>query len=166
MEFVLEYWPVILVAVAVLLIAGFLLLRPRQRVRLSQETTPIRPHMAQARDEPAIGRGIAAEAAAAVSDVSGQIIDAPVHANLPGASGPPDDLQRLKGVGPKFAALLNDIGIRRFDQLAGLSGGDIDRLDSQLGPFKGRLERDQIPLQAQYLARGDEDGFEQRFGKL
>lgn len=166
MEFLLEYWPLILVAIAVLLIAAFLVLRPRQRVRLSQETTPVRPHMARASDEPAIGRGIAAEAAAAVSDVSGEIIDAPVHANLPGAAGPPDDLQRLKGVGPKFAALLNDIGIRRFDQLAGLSGGDIDRLDSQLGPFKGRLERDQIPLQAQYLARGDEDGFEQRFGKL
>ena len=166
MEFVREYWPLILVAIAILLIAGFVLLRPRQRVRLSHETTPIRPHMAQARAEPEVGRGIAAEAAAAVSDVSGQIIDAPVHANLPGASGPPDDLQRLKGVGPKFAALLNDIGIRRFDQLAGLSEGDIDRLDSQLGPFKGRLERDQIPLQAQYLARGDEDGFEQRFGKL
>lgn len=166
MEFVREYWPLILLAIAVLLVAALVLLRPRQRIRLSQGTAPVRPHMAQATNEPAIGRGIAAEAAAAVSDVSGQIIDAPVHAHLPGVSGPPDDLQRLKGVGPKFAALLNEIGIRRFDQLAGLSEGDIDRLDSQLGPFKGRLERDQIPLQAQYLARGDEDGFEQRFGKL
>lgn len=167
MEFVREYWPFILVAVAVLLVVAFLLLRPRQRVQLSRDSAPVRPHMAHSKQQQQpIGRGIAAEAAAAVSDVSGQIIDAPVHANLPGASGPPDDLQRLKGVGPKFAALLNDIGIRRFDQLAGLSGADIDRLDSQLGPFKGRLERDQIPLQAEYLARGDEDGFEQRFGKL
>ena len=165
MEFVREYWPFILIAIAVLLLAAFVLLRPRQRVQLSQETAPVRPHMVQ-KQQPAVGRGIAAEAAAAVSDVSGQIIDAPVHANLPGASGPPDDLQRLKGVGPKFAALLNDVGIRRFDQLASLSDGDIDRLDMQLGPFKGRLDRDQIPLQAEYLARGDEDGFEQRFGKL
>lgn len=168
MEFVREYWPLILIAVAVLLVVAFLLLRPRQRVQLSQDSAPVRPHMAHSKkqQQPAIGRGLAAEAAAAVSDVSGQIIDAPVHANLPGAAGPPDDLQRLKGVGPKFAALLNELGIRRFDQLAGLSGADIDRLDSQLGPFKGRLERDQIPLQAEYLARGDEDGFEQRFGKL
>lgn len=167
MEFVREYWPFILIAIAVLLVAAYLLLRPRQRVQLSHDTAPVRPHMAQTKQQPpAEGRGIAAEAAAAVSDVSGQIIDAPVHANLPGASGPPDNLQRLKGVGPKFAALLNDVGIRRFDQLASLSEGDIDRLDAQLGPFKGRLERDQIPLQAEYLARGDEDGFEQRFGKL
>lgn len=166
MEFVREFWPFILIAVAILLVAAFLLLRPRQRVQLSQETAPVRPHMAQPKQQQDAGRGIAAEAAAAASDVTGQIIDAPVHANLPGASGPPDDLQRLKGVGPKFAAMLNDFGIRRFDQLAGLSEGDIERLDRQLGPFRGRLERDQIPLQAEYLARGDEDGFEYRFGKL
>lgn len=166
MELVREYWPFILVAIAILLVVAVLLLRPRQRVQLSQDTAPVRPHMAQHQTQPTEGHGIASVAAAAVSDVSGQIIDAPVHAHLPGASGPPDDLQRLKGVGPKFAALLNDVGIRRFDQLACLSGGDIDRLDSQLGPFRGRLERDQIPLQAEYLARGDEDGFEQRFGKL
>lgn len=164
MELVREYWPLILIAIAIALVAAFLLLRPRQRVQLSQDSAPVRPHM-QARAEHE-GRGIAAEAAAAMSDVSGQIIDAPVHANLPGASGPPDDLQRLKGVGPKFAATLNQYGIIRFEQLALLSEGDIDQLDKHLGPFRGRLERDQIPLQADYLARGDEDGFEQRFGKL
>jgi predicted flap endonuclease-1-like 5' DNA nuclease len=166
MEFVREYWPLILVAIVIVLAAALILLRPRQRVHLSQDSAPIRPHMAEAKKPPGEGRGIADEAAAAVGDVSGQILGAPVHSNLPGASGPPDDLQRLKGVGPKFAALLNDFGITRFEQLARLSGGDIDRLDRQLGPFRGRLERDHIVLQADYLARGDEDGFEQRFGKL
>ena len=72
----------------------------------------------------------------------------------------------LKGVGPKLAATLNSLGIVRFAQLARLSEGDLERLDQHLGPFKGRLERDQVPLQADYLARGDLDGFEQRFGKL
>jgi predicted flap endonuclease-1-like 5' DNA nuclease len=62
--------------------------------------------------------------------------------------------------------MLNQFGIIRFDQLAVLSEGDIEQLDKHLGPFRGRLERDQIPLQADYLARGDADGFEQRFGKL
>ena len=166
MEFVREYWPLIFVAVAIVLLAAFLLFRPRQRVQLSQETAPVRPHMTQARNVTGEGHGIASEAAAAVGDVSGQIISAPVHENLPGASGPPDDLQRLKGVGPKFAAILNGFGITRFDQIARLSEGDIERLDKLLGPFRGRLQRDQIPLQADYLARGDEDGFEQRFGKL
>lgn len=166
MDFAREYWPLILIAVAILLIAAFLLLRPRQRVQLSQDSSPLRPHMAQARKPAGEGRGIASEAAAAASDVTGQILNAPVHQNLPGASGPPDDLTMLKGVGPKLAATLNGLGIVRFAQLARLSEGDLDRLDQHLGPFKGRLERDQVPLQADYLARGDRDGFEHRFGKL
>ncbi len=164
MEVLNAYWPAILIAVAIILLLLFLLLRPRQAVKLTQDSAPVRPHMQEApRRE---GRGLADEAAAAVSDVSGEIIDAPVHANLSSASGPPDDLTRLKGVGPKFAGLLNQAGITRFDHLARLSEGDIDRLDQSLGAFKGRLQRDQVPLQADYLARGDEDGFEQRFGKL
>lgn len=158
-----DYWPWILVAVVILAILLFLLLRPKQRVELSNQNAPVRPHMQTTAHE---GRGLAAEAAAAASDVTGQFLDAPVHSNLPGASGPPDDLQRLKGVGPKFASQLNELGIIRFDQLAGLSEADIEWLDGRLGPFAGRLRRDQIPLQADYLARGDQDGFEQRFGKL
>jgi len=165
MEFVRDYWPFILVAVAILLIA-VLLLRPRQRVELTKDQGPVRPHMAGVHKPAGEGKGLTDEAAAAVGDVSGQIIDAPVHEHLPGASGPPDDLTLLKGVGPKFAATLNQMGIRRFEQLARLSDGDIERLDKALGPFGGRLQRDQIPLQADYLARGDEDGFEQRFGKI
>jgi predicted flap endonuclease-1-like 5' DNA nuclease len=162
MEFAREYWLLILVAIAIVAIIAFLLFRPRQRVELSQSASPVRPHM-QVRHE---GRGLAAEAAAALGDVSGQIVGAPIHANLPGASGPPDDLTKLKGVGPKFAAQLNQLGITRFEQLARLDGGDLDRVDQSIGPFRGRLQRDQVPLQADYLARGDQDGFEQRFGKL
>ncbi|QIL01735.1 hypothetical protein G7078_02320 [Sphingomonas sinipercae] len=164
MLWVNDNWPIVLLAAAVVAILLFFLLRPRQRVELSNDSAPLRPHMqASSRSE---GRGVAAELAAAASDVSGEIIDANVHANLPGASGPPDDLQRLKGVGPKFAAMLNDRGIIRFEQLARLSGADLDRIDQDLGPFRGRLKRDQVPAQADYLARGDQDGFEQRFGKL
>jgi len=164
MDFLNAYWPAILVAVAVIVLLLFLVLRPRQSVKLTQDGAPIRPHMQQApRRE---GQGLADEAAAAVSDVSGEIIDARVHESLSGASGAPDDLTRLKGVGPKFAGLLNQAGITRFDHPARRSEGDIDRLDQSLGAFKGRLQRDQVPLQADYLARGDEDGFEQRFGKL
>jgi predicted flap endonuclease-1-like 5' DNA nuclease len=164
MEFVRENWLLIVIAIVVVAILTFLLLRPRQRVQLTHEGAPVRPHM-QAREKHA-GRGLADEAAAAVSDLGGEIIGARVHENLPGASGPPDDLTKLKGVGPKLARLLNDFGITRFDQIARLSEGDIDRIDQHLGAFRGRLQRDQVPLQADYLARGDQDGFEQKFGKL
>ena len=163
MEFVQENWLLVLLGILLVLILAYFLLRPRQRVQLSKDSAPIRPHMAPKRGE---SRGIAGEAAAAASDVAGEIISAPVHANLPGASGPPDDLQRLKGVGPKLAAMLNGMGIIRYEQLASLSDADLEQIDRQLGAFRGRLKRDQVPEQADYLARGDEDGFQQRFGSL
>jgi predicted flap endonuclease-1-like 5' DNA nuclease len=115
---------------------------------------------------PPEGRGIAGEAAAAASDVTGEILHAPVRRTLDGEEVPHDDLCRLKGVGPKFADALHRLGFNRFDQIAALSPTEVDRLDAQLGAFSGRLRRDRVVEQADYLARDDLDGFEQRFGKL
>ena len=161
--FLQEYLLVFLVAIAIGAIIGFLVFRPRQKVRLT-DSAPVRPHMAMSKRTE--GNGIGDEVAAATSDVAGEIISARVHENLPGASGPPDNLERLKGVGPKFAQLLASQGIIRFDQIARLSPGEVERLDQNLGAFRGRITRDRIVEQADYLARGDQDGFEQRFGKL
>ena len=154
-----------LIAVAIIVIAiiAFLLLRPRQRVQLS-DSTPLRPHMTNPKPE-AEGRGLAGEAAAATSDVAGELLRAPVHRALAGES-PRDEFARMKGVGPKFADALHAAGYHRFEQLARLTPAEIERLDGQLGPFRGRLQRDRIVEQADYLARGDSDGFEARFGKL
>jgi predicted flap endonuclease-1-like 5' DNA nuclease len=163
MEILHGYWPAILVAVALLVILALLVLRPRQRVTLT-DSAPVRPHMA--RSAPAEGRGLAGEAAAATSDVTGKIISAPVHQALDRGSEPGDDLCLIKGVGPKFAQALHGLGFDRFEQLAGLSATEVERLDGQLGAFSGRIGRDRIVEQAEYLARNDIDGFEQKFGKL
>jgi predicted flap endonuclease-1-like 5' DNA nuclease len=159
-----DYWPLILVAVVILAILAFLLLRPKQRVRLSDSTTPLRPHM-QAPRTATEGRGLAGEAAAAASDVTGELLRAPVHRTL---AGEPvrDDFKRMKGVGPKLAEALHAQGFASFEQLARLTPSEVERLDGQLGPFRGRLHRDRIVEQADYLARGDLEGFEARFGKL
>jgi predicted flap endonuclease-1-like 5' DNA nuclease len=162
MEVVHGYWPAIVIAIAFLIILAFLIFRPRQRVTLS-DSAPVRPHMQQA--APREARGIAGEAAAATSDLTGDIISAPVHRALEG-DVPSDDLCRLKGVGPKFADALHAAGFTSFRQLGSLSAVEIERLDEQLGAFRGRLTRDRVVEQAQYLARDDIDGFEQRFGKL
>jgi predicted flap endonuclease-1-like 5' DNA nuclease len=162
MDLIQEYWWVIVIVVA--LVLGFILLRPRQRVQLT-DSAPVRPHMAQQKRPPE-GRGIAGEAAAAASDVTGEILHAPVHRTLDGGKDPADDLCRLKGVGPKFADALQAIGFTRYEQIAGLTPTEIERIDGELGAFSGRLTRDRIVEQADYLARGDTDGFEQRFGKL
>lgn len=163
MDLLQDYWwaiPVALIAILIL----FLLLRPRQRVSLT-DNAPLRPHMA-ATPKAGQGRGLASEAAAAASDVSGEIIGVDVRRNLGASGGSGDDLVQLKGIGPKMAQTLNALGFTRFDQLARLTPTELDRLDSQLGAFRGRLARDRVVEQADYLARGDIDGFEQRFGKL
>ncbi|MBW0144175.1 hypothetical protein [Sphingomicrobium clamense] len=152
------------VGVVILLLVLWLLLKPKQRVSLSDET-PVRPHMVEG-GVSTEGRSIIDEAAAATTDVAGQILGAEVHENLPGAVGEPDDLRQLKGVGPKLAKTLNQMGIMRFDQIAKLAPSQVAAIDEQLGAFKGRFQRDRIVEQADYLARGDTDGYEARFGKL
>ena len=170
------YWPVILLGVVIGAIVGLLVFRPRQRVRLSDQS-PRRPHMTgePAKKDPVEamrpvatilrdqGRGLSDEAAAAVGDVSGAILGTNVHGALDDAA---DDLQRLKGVGPKFVTLLHSQGIFRFDQIARLTPNEVERIDAVMGAFRGRFTRDRIVEQADYLARGDQDGYEQMFGKL
>ena len=133
-----------------------------ERVAIPPAASPVPPHR---RDTPE-GNSLFDEGAAATTDVAGHVLGVKVHGELPGASGPPDNLQTLKGVGPKLAQRLNELGITRFEQLARLSANEVDILDSQLGPFKGRVARDRLVEQAAYLARGDTDGFQPRFGNL
>jgi predicted flap endonuclease-1-like 5' DNA nuclease len=112
------------------------------------------------------GNALHDEFSAATRDVAGEILGVDAHPNIPGPSGPPDNLQRLKGVGPKMAAQLNEFGITRFDQLAGLTENEVALLDKRMGAFEGRIARDRLVEQACYLERGDTDGFEAKFGKL
>jgi len=163
MEFFQIYWPVFLVALVVGIIVGLRVLRPKQNVRLT-DSVPLRPHM---NVEPAHeGRSVTDEAAAAASDIAGPILGAAVHAELPGAGGPADELMKLKGVGPKLAEMLNQRGIMTFAQIAKLSPGQVEALDESLGAFRGRLARDRVIEQADYLARGDIEGYQAKFGSL
>jgi len=163
------YWPVILVGLLIGILVGYFIFRPRQRVSLSDDR-PVRPHMAVAAAEPPPPpprrQGIADEAARATGDVAGEILGANVSEQLPTSEGEPDNLQQLKGVGPKLAAMLSAMGLTRFEQIASLSPGQVEAIDAELGAFRGRLKRDRIVEQAHYLARGDLDGYRQNFGAL
>lgn len=77
-----------------------------------------------------------------------------------------DDLSRIKGLGPKLLAMLGDMGISRFDQIAAWSDDDVQRIDAGLGRFSGRITRDDWRNQAKYLAEGDRAAYEEKFGKL
>jgi len=150
----------LLVVVAIGFVVGFWIVR---RSKAPPPPAAQRPHAERRQGE---GRGLASEDAAAVADVAGQFLGLNVHVELPGASGPADNLQTLKGVGPRLAAKLNENGIIRFDQLAALTPEQVWTLDQNLDQFKGRIERDRLVEQAAYLARGDKSGFEAKFGNL
>lgn len=75
-----------------------------------------------------------------------------------------DDLTRIKGLGPKIAALLGEFGVTTFAQIAAWTPEEVERIDAKLGRFSGRITRDQWVEQARLLAAGDEPGFAARFG--
>lgn len=85
-------------------------------------------------------------------------------APAPQGLGSGDDITRIKGLGPKLAAVLGELGVTTFAQIAAWSDADVERIDAQLGRFKGRITRDQWIAQAQLLAAGDESGFVAKFG--
>lgn len=91
---------------------------------------------------------------------------APLAAVTEAAAPVDTELFQLKGVGDKFAARLRDLGINRISQIAAWTGADTAVIDSQLGPFKGRIEKDQLVEQARLLNEGRVTEYEARFGRL
>ena len=70
-------------------------------------------------------------------------------------NGGPDDLRQIKGIGPKIAGLLNELGIQRFEQIAAWNATDIEWVNERLR-FKGRIEREEwIPQAKELLATRD-----------
>ena len=73
-------------------------------------------------------------------------------------SSKPDDLKRIKGVGPKLEKLLHRNGVTTFEQLANLNPKEVEELDSKLESFQGRIERDNWLEQAKELAEEKQNG--------
>ncbi|MDG6077605.1 hypothetical protein E3U23_00135 [Erythrobacter litoralis] len=86
------------------------------------------------------------------------------------SSGVPSDdaneLTRLKGVGPKLALRLNELGITSIAQIAEWDDVDIDRIDPELGRFQGRIRRDAWVEQARLLTSGETGAYQDKFGRL
>jgi len=85
---------------------------------------------------------------------------------LPQPAGDADDLLRIKGIGPKLSARLAELGVFHFAQIAQWTPEQLALVDSQLGAFQGRPERDQWQSQAALFAAGDIKGYERVHGKL
>lgn len=64
---------------------------------------------------------------------------------------PRDNLKLIKGVGPAIEKTLNELGIKRFDQIAQMSEYDIDRVAHRLKGFRSRIYREDWIGQARDL---------------
>jgi len=102
---------------------------------------------------------------------SGAEVSKPATAlSTPRADRSPDDLKRIKGIGPKIESTLNGEGIYYFDQIAEFGGRDIAWADRTLA-IKGRVVRDRWVPQAKGLAAlgpndADTGGLRSRFAAL
>lgn len=76
--------------------------------------------------------------------------------------GNPDDLTKIKGIGPKLEETLNKIGIWHFDQIASWNEDEVAWMDTHFVQFKGRCSRDEWVSQAKVLAAGGETEYSQR----
>ena len=103
----------------------------------------------------------AAEAAAPTEAPS-----APAPAATPAVDHAAAPVTQLKGLGPKVAARLAELGVTTVGQMAALSEAEAQNIDAQLGAFTGRMGRDRWIEQSRLLAAGDKPGFEAVFGKL
>jgi predicted flap endonuclease-1-like 5' DNA nuclease len=162
------YLVIILAVVAVIVVVG-LVLASRARALPPRDTDmvapPAEPDVSVIAAEGLIDPVISVPPEA-VGGIRTPPMDVTREAEAPAPVGPPDRLTTLKGLGPKAAARLNELGITRYDQLAALSGDRLAAIDAQMGTFQGRITRDRWVEQAGHLAAGDNAGFEAKFGKL
>ena len=122
------------------------------------ETTPIAPPLAGLDERIAATPALNAAAAAEAADVAPPADATPVAPGLP--------LTTLKGLGPKAATRLAELGVPDVPALALLTATQAAAIDAELGPFQGRMTRDRWIEQAQLLARGETAEYEALFGKL
>jgi small subunit ribosomal protein S1 len=89
-----------------------------------------------------------AKAAPAAAKGDAKALDA--RGRLGAPQGQPDDLKKIKGVGPAFEKKLHDAGIFHFWQIAALTAEQVASLEEELA-FQGRMERDDWKGQAEAL---------------
>ncbi len=91
---------------------------------------------------------------------------APAPAPTPAVDHAAAPVTQLKGLGPKVATRLAELGVTTVGDMAALSETEAQNIDAQLGAFTGRMGRDRWIEQSRLLAAGDKPGFEAVFGKL
>ncbi|WP_148043608.1 hypothetical protein [Paracoccus methylarcula] len=82
--------------------------------------------------------------------------------SAPGTQGEPDDLKRIKGIGPKLEKKLRKQGVTRFAQIAEWGEDEMDHFAGVIGRMGSRIRGDDWVGQARILAQGGETEFSKR----
>lgn len=181
-QLIAENWILLVIALIIGLVVAWYLFRSTRRTRVSGTSrdvlddgaAPAERNRALIDTPPAADRKpvphepvIAPDAPGATGAAIAMAVDTglanPVEAPAASAVGS-DDITRIKGVGPKLAALLAELGVTGFAQIAAWDDAEIDRIDAQLGRFEGRIRRDDWVGQAALLASGKTEDFARKYG--
>ena len=94
----------------------------------------------------------AAPPAVEAPDASGDAGDGKPVLLAVARDGGPDDLKKIKGIGPKIEKLLHGLGVYHYDQIAAWSAAEIAWVDDKLS-FRGRIDREGWVSQAKVLVQ-------------
>ena len=100
----------------------------------------------------------AAAGAAQTAETAGQ---KPLALAAP-RDGKADELQKIESIGPAIEALLHDLGIFHFDQIAAWGPAEIAWVDGNLKGFPGRASGDRWVVQAKIIVEEGLDRFLER----
>ena len=157
-ELLQAYWPYLLIAFVLGLAIAWFAFAANRKTAIKRDPNAPKDVLDEGAERASRNEAlIASPASAQMNDT------APPQPSAKPSSGN-DDLTRIKGLGPKIAAMLNEQGISTFAQIAEWSETDVDRIDASLGRFQGRIRRDSWVEQAKMLAAGAESEFSQQFG--
>ena len=181
MDMIEANWPLLLAAFLIGLIVAWFIWRASRRTRVTGENRDVLDEGAAPaarntalidaprRDSP---QSAVEVTPVAVSEEAPQTVEpravAPQTtfaepAAAPAAGSP---LLQIKGIGPKLAARLEELGVTDIAQIAAWDEAEAKRIDGELGRFEGRLYRDDWIAQARALSSGDTSTYEARFGRL
>ena len=108
---------------------------------------------AKARKKPAARKAPAKKAAPKKATAKAKPKPKVLYTDGP-TDGPPDDLKKIKGIGPKFEKDLNDKGIYYYRQIGAWKKADVKTVEADaLARFPGRIDRDDWIPQARMLAK-------------
>lgn len=177
-------WPIVAIAVVAVLLLAVWLIAANRKTRVEIEDKPAEPAPAKRNqalidsapsatvEPPSVGTVEPVVAPEPVAEPEPVATPEPIVTPEPVAAPEPapaaeagDDLTQIKGLGPKLAALLTEMGVTSIAQIAAWDDAEIDRIDAQLGRFQGRIRRDSWVEQAQLLSSGDRAAYEGQFGK-